>query len=238
MRTESGPGIERVVEGTSPPEMFSEHVARYRFAGSYVSGRRVLDVACGSGYGSRVLRDAGAREVVGVDRDSEAVAYAGARYGSPGIRYLVGDAHDPPAAGPFDVIVSFETIEHLEDPDRFLSACGDRLAVDGLFIVSTPYRMRSRPDGSPVNPYHRQEWRDQDFHRLLSRRFSTIQLFGQTVALRKRPLQPSRRIAGRLALWRGFQLNDPGHIFPLPAPGFWGVWAAYPVFILALCRRD
>src|SRR5688572_18974511 len=118
--------VERVIEGTSPPELFAEHLARYRFAAKYVAGGRVLDIACGSGYGTALLREAGGREVVGVDVDPEAIAYARSRYQGVGVTFLAGDAASPPVAGRFDLIVSFETIEHLRDPERFCRACRGR----------------------------------------------------------------------------------------------------------------
>jgi len=233
--TEPG-GIERVVEGTSPDAMFAEHLARYRFAASEVKGHRVLDLACGSGYGSRFLKDAGALEVVGVDRDPDIVTYARERYGAPGVTYLAGDALSPPVTGPFGAVVSFETIEHLDDAEGFCRVCREILRPGGLFIVSTPYRARMKADGSPVNPFHRREWRPDEFETLLQRDFAPIILYGQSVALRKRPLQLSRSLARPLSRARGFRLGDPEHIFRLPGPGFLGFWDPYPVFLIAVCR--
>jgi O-antigen biosynthesis protein len=228
--------VERVVEGCSPSWLFSEHVARYRFASRHVSGGRVLDVASGSGYGTALLKNAGASEVVGVDLDPEAVAYAGARYGGPHTTFLTGDAAAPPVEGLFDAIVSFETIEHLDQPEDFCRSCRDRLKPGGVFIVSTPWRTHDRPDSRPKNPWHRQEWREDEFRRLIQAFFADITLHGQSVALRKRRFQLSRKMARPLARLRGFELNDPEHIFELPAPGFAGLWQAYPATILAICR--
>src|SRR5437660_10222402 len=114
-----------------------------------------------------MLQEAGASSVVGVDRDSETVEYARRRYGGEGVSFIQADACAPPAMPPFDLIVSFETIEHLDDPVRFLDVCRGLLVLSGVFIVSTPYRHRVRADGSPINPVHKQEWQTREFEALL-----------------------------------------------------------------------
>ena len=135
----------------------TEHLARYAFAAQFCAGRRVLDVACGEGYGSALLARTGARAVVGVDVAPEAIAVAEARFAAPGVRYLVGDATDLPAAlaseAPFDLVVSFETIEHVPDVDRFLDGIRAVLAPDAVVIISAP----NEPDPTgqrSANPCH------------------------------------------------------------------------------------
>jgi 2-polyprenyl-3-methyl-5-hydroxy-6-metoxy-1,4-benzoquinol methylase len=111
------------------------HVERYKFAATLVKGR-VLDAACGCGYGSRILTDAGCR-VVGVDLENEAIQCAREHYPGPG--YLIGDIMDTPWAGRFDWIVSLETIEHLPDAEhalRIFRLHGSRL------VASTPNQLR------------------------------------------------------------------------------------------------
>ncbi|MCC7178051.1 MAG: class I SAM-dependent methyltransferase [Acidobacteria bacterium] len=136
----------------------AEHLARYAFAAEFCAGRRVLDVACGEGYGSALLARAGARAVVGVDVAAEAIASADARFAAPGVRYLVGDATDLPAVlegeAPFDLVVSFETIEHVPDVERFLDGIRAVLAPDGIVIISAPNEPDPAGQGS-ANPYHR-----------------------------------------------------------------------------------
>src|SRR3990167_2646569 len=92
------------------------HVERYRFACTIAKGR-VLDAACGCGYGSKMLEDAGCR-VVGVDLENEAIQHARTYYAGPG--YLIGDILEIPWAGRFDWIISLETIEHLPEADKAL----------------------------------------------------------------------------------------------------------------------
>lgn len=92
------------------------HIERYKFACSLARGR-VLDAACGCGYGSKMLEDSGCR-VVGVDLENEAIQYARKNYPGPG--YLIGDILETPWAGRFDWIVSLETIEHLVEAEKAL----------------------------------------------------------------------------------------------------------------------
>src|SRR5262252_5618642 len=95
-------------------EIWYEHWHRYQFASAVASGRRVLDAACGEGYGSALLART-AQSVVGLDIDAAAVQHARARYGKQSnLRFEQGDAIALPAfASPFDLIVSFETLEHV-----------------------------------------------------------------------------------------------------------------------------
>ena len=228
--------VERVVEGEAPAKVMAEHQARYAFAGPRVAGLRVLDAACGSGYGSRMLRDAGARAVVGVDVAADAVVYARRRYATTGLDFVQADACAVADLGPFDAVVSFETIEHLPDPERFLAACRAALRPGGTLFVASPYRRRVRPDGRPENPVHVQEWRPDAFRDLLRRLFDAVTLYGQVLRLDRGPLRLPRSWAAPLAAWRGVRLKDPGFIFPLPAPHFFGLWKPFPGYLLAACR--
>lgn len=160
---------ERVVPGVTPAETLQEHVARYLFARSYVRDRVVLDVACGTGYGSGLLHSAQAREVVGGDRSASALEHARAQYSAPGLRYVELDAMALPFPdASFDVVVSMETIEHLPRPDVFLGECRRCLRPGGLFIGSTPnQRSYSLGMRRPFNPFHVQEFTARSFQRLL-----------------------------------------------------------------------
>ncbi|MCS7071715.1 MAG: class I SAM-dependent methyltransferase, partial [Anaerolinea sp.] len=135
---------ERIVPDETLAGIVAIHLKRYAFARAYASGKRVLDVACGVGYGSRYLADAAA-SVIGVDVDAAAIAYARRRYGdSDRVQFMQGDALNLPFSDrTFDVICSFETIEHVPDAHRFLSEVRRLLAPGGVFIVSTPAARRS-----------------------------------------------------------------------------------------------
>lgn len=152
-----------------------EHFARYQFAESLVGGKTVIDVACGTGYGSSHLLAKGARRVTGIDVSSDAVAYAKSHYGAEHLDFLCRDAQDLSSLQPVDVVVSFETIEHLEDPERFLQQVIRVLKSDGTFIVSTPIRKKGKLTDRPENPYHLREWSVEEFTRLLTDYFHRVE---------------------------------------------------------------
>jgi SAM-dependent methyltransferase len=136
-----------------------QHLQRYRFALDRIEGRRVLDLACGVGYGSYVLAQARDREVTGIDLDPQAIAYGLAHYQRPGLRLLVGDALKWRNDGtPFDTIVSFETIEHLPEPAAFVAQIASLLKPGGLFLVSAPNTLLFKRAPVPVeNEFHLSE---------------------------------------------------------------------------------
>ena len=168
---------ERIVPAASPYRTFSESGMRYAFAAQFVSGRRVLDVGCGTGIGSSYLRAAGARFVAGVDISEEAVKLAHSLY--PDCAFAVGDGSKlPVSAALFDLVVCFEAIEHVGNFDEFLDACHGALKAGGIFLCSTPNALVSKYMAK--NPYHIREFLPTEFYHLLSCRFADIQLFAQT----------------------------------------------------------
>src|SRR5688572_15249436 len=162
-------------------EIAHEHWHRYAFARPLARGRRVLDAACGEGYGSALLAAAGA-QVLGVDVDPAAVAHARARYGDiAGLRFDVADATalDALPASSFDVIASFETLKHVHEQERLLDGFARLLAPGGVLLVSTPDRAEYTDRTGETNPHHvRELYRDQ-FEALLAARFPARRLFGQ-----------------------------------------------------------
>lgn len=157
-----------------------DHLARYWFATQWVSGRRVLDIACGMGDGSRMLVEAGAAHVDGVELSPDAVAYARDHYQLPNLAYLAGNIQDYAAEHTYDVIVSFETIEHVDDYQRALDNLSSLLADDGLLIISTPNRLITSPQARslndpPQNHFHRQEFTRDEFRAALDTSGFTIQ---------------------------------------------------------------
>ncbi|MBI3694163.1 MAG: class I SAM-dependent methyltransferase, partial [Acidobacteria bacterium] len=145
-----------------------EHFARYLFASAFCEGKRVLDVACGSGYGAYMLKIVGAAEVVGVDADPAAIETARRVYETPGLEFRIADAtaiHPPER--PFDVVVSFETIEHVADAEAFLESVRRQLAPGGLFLISCPHDARS----PWVSPCHVRHFTYPEFRDLVARYF-------------------------------------------------------------------
>lgn len=161
---------ERYVPGAALGEIVYEHVHRYAFARGFAAGRSVLDVACGAGYGSAMLAES-AKTVLGVDIDAEAVAHARERYGAkPNLSFLTGSASALPlAAGGVDMVVSFETLEHLpraEQP-RMLAEFARVLTPHGLLVLSVPNPREYSDARGYRNPFHLHEPDRTEMERLL-----------------------------------------------------------------------
>ncbi|WP_439594862.1 methyltransferase domain-containing protein [Falsiroseomonas sp.] len=175
-----------------------EHLHRYCIARDLCDGLDVLDVASGEGYGAAILASL-ARSVVGVEIDQDSVDHAKAQYASDKLRFLQGDALALPLPdASIDLVVSFETLEHLPDQAKFLSEVRRVLRPGGLFLVSTPERMVYSAAGSDPNPYHVLELTEAEFGTLLSRHFAASQV------LRQRPALGSV-IAGAEPGWRSYE---------------------------------
>jgi len=168
---------ERIVPGFHHETVaYAEHVVRYLFAARFVRGKQVLDMASGVGYGADLLRSAGAAEVLALDRSAEAIEYGKKHHSKSRPAYVVGDVESLPLrSGQFDVVVSFETIEHVSDYQRFLTEVKRALRPDGLFIVSTPNR------GVYVegNPFHTKEFTFDEFEEALAGHFRYVKTLSQ-----------------------------------------------------------
>ncbi|GAA4066580.1 class I SAM-dependent methyltransferase [Amphibacillus indicireducens] len=164
-----------------------EHVARYQFATSYVYGK-VLDFACGSGYGTHLIVKSAKKQVeqvVGIDFDRDAIAYAKNRYYHPASEFIQGDVTDPnlpSKLGQFDCIMSFETIEHIDDEKQFLNNIDQLLKPGGRLILSTPFGDgRDRPSGVP---FHVHQLTINEFKRLFDEfAYQSVEFFYQNGAL-------------------------------------------------------
>lgn len=141
------------------------HLERYAFAARHAAGLRVLDLACGVGYGSAMLADKGqAREVLGVDVDAGAILRAKEKYARPGVSFLCRSAYEMTVDQPFDMAVSLETIEHLPDPGRFLTILHSLLAPGAILVGSVPVT-----PSVDVNVHHLHDFTAGSFRRLLTR---------------------------------------------------------------------
>ncbi|MES2818530.1 MAG: class I SAM-dependent methyltransferase [Pseudomonadota bacterium] len=140
------------------------HLERYRFASRELSGARVLDMACGCGYGTALLAEQHPdKTLIGVDIDPAAIAYAQAHYQLPNLQYLCADAETFSAEQPFDSIVSLETIEHLPRPRQLVENFSRLLAAGGRVIASVP--ITPTLDG---NPHHLHDFSKASFFALFS----------------------------------------------------------------------
>ncbi|HXG09844.1 MAG TPA: class I SAM-dependent methyltransferase [Gemmataceae bacterium] len=170
---------ERVVPGKIDRALWHEHLARYVFAAHFVKDRTVLDAGCGCGYGAAFLAARGAARVLGVDISAEAIAYARAHYRRDNLEYRVSDVVALDLGDRmFDVVVSFEVIEHLADAEKFLAEVARVLKEEGLFLVSTPNRLAYRRGQEP-NPFHTREFDGDEFRRLLGRFFPRVTILAQ-----------------------------------------------------------
>jgi len=168
-----------------------EHEQRYEFAAArLIAGARVLDAGCGVGYGTALLADRGAGSAIGVDLSAAALEVARSRFDRPNVRWIREDCvelREAGRAGPFDLIVNFENLEHVGDPARFLDRVASLLAPDGVFLVSTPNRTAmnrlhgARPDAPTANPFHEIEFSAAELRDLLTKRFGSVVLFHQTM---------------------------------------------------------
>ena len=163
-------------------EIAYEHCHRYAFARRFVGGRRVLDAACGEGYGSALLADT-ARNVIGVDIDPAVVAAASQRYGAcANLQFQAASVTKLPLAdASIDVVVSFETIEHLEADDQppMLDEFARVLAPDGILILSSPNRPEYSDARRYANPFHRCELDRDELAARLDHAFPARFWFGQ-----------------------------------------------------------
>jgi SAM-dependent methyltransferase len=173
---------ERVIPGQADlTPLFEEHLARYFFAGEFVEDRRVLDLGCGTGYGSYYLGQKGARFVLGTDIDSEAVEYARFHYKAPELAYVQGNAlHLPLFQETFDVVVSFEVLEHLQAATTYLAEISRVLTDEGWLIGSTPNKLvYSMGAEKPYNPFHWREYNPVELESLLKEFFDQVLIIGQ-----------------------------------------------------------
>lgn len=171
------PTGERMVPESAGMGTFWEHIYRYAFACRFVGGKRVLDIACGEGYGSAALQKTGAANVIGVDVSESTCAHVRNKYGldaKPGTAEQI-----PLPANSIDVVVSFETIEHVPNPGRFLDECVRVLAPGGRLVISTPNKEVYSGRLGTRNRYHCSEMTEEEFASALRARFHDAHFYTQ-----------------------------------------------------------
>ena len=158
-----------------------EHLHRYALACELARGLDVLDIACGEGYGTMLLAKHAA-SAVGVDVAPEAVAHAAQKYVCRNLRFLQGSAISIPLpASSVDVVVSFETIEHLREHDEMIGEIRRVLRPGGKLIISSPDKRYYTDATGHANPFHLRELYCDEFHSLLGRHFKYTTLFLQRI---------------------------------------------------------
>lgn len=176
------PPLELTGERTLPdvPEenyWYQRHLVVYEWIASRVAGLRVVDMACGEGYGTNVLAR-GAASAVGVDANPEAHEHAAARYTAPNVRFVrtLIDSFDEPC----DAVVFLQTIEHVTNPGDVLEHFKSLTGPGGAVYVSTPNVLTLAPEGadSSGNPWHVHEYRAGEFRALCEAHFGSVEMFG------------------------------------------------------------
>lgn len=215
---------ERVIPGEVDPDLWREHVSRYLLARSWVSGARVLDAGCGTGYGAALLAETAAH-VTGLDLAPDALDYARAHYPASNLVFQQGECSKLPFAdGEFDWVVAFEVIEHLPDADGFLREVRRVLRPQGRLAVSTPNRRFYSEEHDYHNPFHVREFDGVEFEAALKTHFAHRLILEQNhvpaIVIEGRVPKGSSPMATRIA-----------------QPGARDTVAKEPHFFLALCSQ-
>jgi len=172
--------MERYVPNGKHDYIDIEHKQRYSFAMPFIQGKAVLDAACGEGYGSKMMSKV-ASSVVGIDLSEETIIKATQKYVSPNLSFETGDISKLDFEDDsFDVVVSFETIEHVPEHIQwaFIREVRRVLRSDGVLIISTPNKKISE-QRKIVNEYHIKEFYKHEFCELLENEFSYVDLYKQ-----------------------------------------------------------
>jgi 2-polyprenyl-3-methyl-5-hydroxy-6-metoxy-1,4-benzoquinol methylase len=166
---------------------YRRHLVVYEWIAARTGGQRVLDMACGEGYGSAVLARGvgerpGARSVVGVDANPEAHEHARLRYTEANLSFerTLVETYRPQSGELFDAIVFLQTIEHVREPEVVLGHFRELLAPGGAVYVSTPNLLTLAPEGAEKseNPWHLKEYRAAEFTDLCESVFESVEVYG------------------------------------------------------------
>lgn len=199
-------------------ETLELHLARYRYAAGLVEGGRVLDCACGVGYGTALLASAPRQpdEVVGVDVDPNAIEFALSRYNSDRITFQTGDGATFVDQQGFDTIVSLETIEHVPEPGAVLGNFASLLKPGGKLIASVP-----TTPSVDVNPYHLHDFTERSFRKLGAELgLVEVDAFAQV-----QPFNPWKIVRGQEARLEDMRKNLPTYYLQRPGALSKRVWS-------------
>jgi SAM-dependent methyltransferase len=187
---------------------FQRHLVVYEWIARRVQGRRVVDLACGEGYGTAVLGRT-ARSVVGVDANPEAYEHARAKY--TGATVTFERTMVELWRGDVDAVVFLQTIEHIPDPEALLEHVRGLIGPDGIAFVSTPNVLTLAPKGETRsgNPWHVREYRPDEYRALCERHFGRVDLFGLFHARMLRAHQIAIERLGWDRIHAGLRITKP-----------------------------
>jgi len=206
--------------------IWHEHWHRYCVVAPLARGKRVLDAACGEGYGTFLLAE-GARHIIGVDIAAEAVAHAEARYRAPNLRYVRGSCTALPLADDaVDLVASFETIEHLAEQTAMLAEFRRVLAPGGVLVISSPNKPVYSGEEPFENEFHVKELTRDELQALLAPEFPHQRWYAQRVVAHS-ALWAEGAAAGAVRSAAFLALTDQRILQPCePAP---------PMYFLVVC---
>lgn len=164
------------------------HMNRYRFACGYVNGKTVFDAGCGTGYGSKILKNTGARLVIGIDNSEESIEYAKKKFSSESIEFYSGDICDDSTylrlpIKEFELITCFEVLEHVSQPHVLLTQLYRHLVKGGMLILSTPNKLIEEKMICHENEFSVRELKD---YLDKNTQFSGYKLYGQRLLTKDR----------------------------------------------------
>ncbi len=212
---------ERFIPGQGGVQLAYEHLHRYLFALRWATGKDVLDVASGSGYGAALLAGV-AHRVWAIDIDGPTVALARQASRAANIDFINADGSCLPfPAATMDMAVAFEVIEHVSDQEGMIRELARVLKPGGLALISTPNRATYSDARQYVNPFHLREFYREEFVELLRSGFASVLLLEQQV-------RAGSLISGDSSPARS------GEILTGPIPGERHL-ATEPMYFLACC---
>lgn len=170
---------ERILPERESPLMIARHLCAYRFAKDFVHSKTVLDIGCGEGYGSNYLASF-AKEITGIDYEKAIIAYAKNKYRINNLIFYAIDIRElNTIKNKFNVICSFQVIEHFQNTEAFLENIRPLLNPDGIFICSTPNKLDASGNSDrPLNKFHAREYLFDEFKQLLEIYFKKVDMFG------------------------------------------------------------
>jgi len=160
-----------------------EHIHRYLLACEIAGEIDILDIACGEGYGAAMLAGK-AKRVIGIDISAESVDYARRRYPNRNLEFIEGSCLEIPIpSASVDLVVSFETIEHVDEHDQMMAELKRVLRPNGTLLISSPDKNNYSIEPNYSNPFHKKELYHHEFEQLVGKYFKQVIFYGQRVGL-------------------------------------------------------
>lgn len=160
--------------------MYLRHLFAYEFAATQIPKNSfVLEIGCGTGYGTKLLSRS-AKRIIGLDVDKDTINYTSREYGLENCVFELYDGIKIPYPNNvFDTVVSFQALEHIQDDINIVSEIHRVLKKKGIFILTTPNRTyRLKPGQKPLNKFHVREYSFYELDNLLKNKFPNVRIWG------------------------------------------------------------